>query len=209
MNEQELQKLFLGSLFSGEIQGIDEIFNVPSLQKTKRIVRLKREAYFRYFDLVIGVISLLKNSSIGIKAESVDMYDRYQNLIMRTSELLAFAKEENYRIDLVDVFPVEFKSDNDSLDERLPKQVINAIMAFGRSVVVFDKIHTSRIQKFGLFRLLPASIIGYSMDNKFNVISSNKHIIGASLVRPQKSVRKYLRKTAKWMILQPSIHIYM
>ena len=67
--------------------------------------------------------------------------------------------------------PVEFKSDNDSLDERLPKQVINPILAFGRSVVVFDKIHTSRIQKFGLFRLLPATIIGYSFDNKFRVIS--------------------------------------
>ena len=188
MNEQELQKLFLGSLFSGEIQGIDEILDVASLQKTERIVRIKKEAYFRYFDLVIGVISLRRNSPIRIKAESVDMYDRYQNLIMRTSELLAFAKEENCRVDLVDLFPVEFKSDNDSLDERLPKQVINAILAFGRSVVVFDKIHTSRIQKFGLFRLLPASIIGYSMDNKFKVISSSNHIIGASLVRPQKSV---------------------
>ena len=175
MTEQELQKLFLGSLFSGEIQGIDEILDVASLQKTERIVRIKKEAYFRYFDLVIGVISLRRNSPIRIKAESVDMYDRNQNLIMRTSELLAFAKEENCRVDLVDLFPVEFKSDNDSLDERLPKQVINAILAFGRSVVVFDKIHTSRIQKFGLFRLLPASIIGYSMDNKFKVISSSSN----------------------------------
>jgi hypothetical protein len=188
MNEQDLQKLFIESLFSGEIQGIGKILDVPSPLKTERIVRIKKEAYFRYFDLVIGVISLQRSSPTRIKAESIDMYDRYQNLIMRTSELLAFAKEENCRVDLVDLIPVEFKSDTDSLDERLPKQVINAILAFGRSVVVFDKRHTSRIQKFGLFRLLPASIIGYSMDNKFKVISSNKHTFGASLVRPQKSV---------------------
>lgn len=188
MNEQDLQKLFIKSLLSGEIQGIDEIIDIPSLQKAERIVRIKKEAYFRYFDLVIGVISLQRNLPKRIKIESIDMYDRYHNLTMRTSELVAFAREENCRVDLVDLIPVEFKSDKDSLDERLPRQVINAILAFGRSVVVFDKRHTARIQKYGLFRLLPASIIGYSIDNKFKVISSDKRIVGDSLVKPQKSV---------------------
>ena len=187
MNEQDLQKLFIESLLSGKIQGIDEIIEIPSLQKAEKIVRIKREAYFRYFDLVIGVISLQRNLPTRIKIESIDIYDRYHNLTMRTSELLAFAREENCRADLVDLIPVEFKSDNDSLDERLPRQVINAILAFGRSVVVFDKKHTARIQKYGLFRLLPASIIGYSNESRFKVISSDKRIVGESLVKPQKS----------------------
>jgi hypothetical protein len=187
MDEQDLEKLFIESLLTGEIQGIDEIIDRPSLQKAERIVRIKKEAYFRYFDLVIGIITIQRNLPTGIKIESIDMYDRYHNLTMRTSELLAFAREENCRVDLVDLIPVEFKSDNDSLDERLPRQVINAILAFGRSVVVFDKRHTSRIQKYGLFRLLPASIIGYSTDNRFKVISSDKRIIVDSMVRPQKS----------------------
>ena len=187
MNEKDLQKLFIESLLSGEIQGMDEIIDIPSLQKAERIVRIKKEAYFRYFDLVIGIISLQSNLPTRIRIESTDMYDRYHNLTMRTSELLAFAREENCRVDLVDLIPVEFKSDNDSLDERLPRQVINAILAFGRSVVVFDKRYTARIQKYGLFSLLPASIIGYSIDNKFKVISSDKRIIGDSLVKPQKS----------------------
>jgi hypothetical protein len=188
MKEQDLQKLFIESLLSGEIQGIGEIIDMPSLQKTERIMKIKREAYFRYFDLVIGVINLQRNLSTRTKVESIDMYDKYQNLIMRTPELLAFAREENCRVDSIDLIPVEFKSDNDSLDERLPRQVINAILAFGRSVVVFDKRHTARIQKYGLFRLLPASIIGYSNDNKFKVISSENRIVGDSLVKPQKSV---------------------
>jgi len=188
MKEQDLQKLFIESLLSGQIQGISEIVDLPSLQKADRIIRIKKEAYFRYFDLVIGVINLQRNLQTRTKADSIDMYDRYQNLIMRTSELLAFSREENCRVDSIDLIPVEFKSDNDSLDERLPRQVINAILAFGRSVVVFDKIHTARIQKYGLFRLLPASIIGYSIDNKFKVISSDKRIVGDSLVKPQKSV---------------------
>lgn len=188
MNEQDLQKHFIESLLSGEIQGIGEIIEIPSLQKAERILRIKKEAYFRYFDLVIGIISLRRHLPTRIKVDSVDMHDRYQNLIMRTSELIAFAREENCRVDSVDLIPVEFKSDNDSIDERLPRQVINAILAFGRSVVVFDKRHTAKIQKYGLFRLLPASIIGYSIDNKFKVISSDKRIISDSLVKPQKSV---------------------
>ncbi|MGA7367912.1 MAG: hypothetical protein WBX01_02195 [Nitrososphaeraceae archaeon] len=187
MNEQDLQKLFIESLLSGKIQGIDDIIDISSLQKAERIVRIKKEAYFRYFDLVIGIISLQRNLPTMIKIESIDKYDRYHNLTMRTSELLAFAREENCRVDLVDLIPVEIKSDNDSLDERLPRQVINAILAFGRSVVVFDKNHTARIQKYDLFRLLPASIIGYMDDGRFKVISSDKRIVGDSLVRPQKS----------------------
>jgi hypothetical protein len=187
MNEQDLQKLFIDSLLSGEIQGIDEIIDIPSPQNAERLVRIKKEAYFRYFDLVLGIISLQRNFPTSAKIKSIDLYDRYRNLTMRTSELLAFAREENCRVDLVDLIPVEFKSDNDSLDERLPRQVINAILAFGRSVVVFDKKHTSRIQKYGLSSLLPASIIGYSHDNRFKVISSDKRIIGDSLVKPQKS----------------------
>lgn len=195
MKEQDLQKLFIESLLSSEIPGIEEIFDVPSLQReAEKIIRIKKEAYFRYFDLVIGVISLQRNLRTKMKVESDDMYDRYQNLIMRTPELLTFAREENCRVDSIDIIPVEFKSDNDTLDERLPRQVINAIMAFGRSIVVFDKRHTARIQKYGLYRLLPASVIGYSNDNKFKVISSEKHLVGASLVKPQKSiVAKILR----------------
>jgi hypothetical protein len=187
MNAKDLQELFIESLLSGQIHGIDEIVDIPSFQKGERIVRIKKEAFFRYFDLVIGIISLQRNLPTRIKIESIDMYDRYHNLTMRTSELLAFAREENCRVDLVDLIPVEFKSDDDSLDERLPRQVINAILAFGRSVVVFDKRYTERIKKYGLFRLLPASIIGYSVDDKFKVISSDKRIIGESLVKPQKS----------------------
>jgi hypothetical protein len=119
MKEQDLQKLFIESLISGEIQGIGEILDVPSFQKEEMIMRIKKEAYFRYFDLVIGVINLKRNLPVRTKVETPQMYDKYQNLIMRTSELLAFAREENCRIDLIDLIPVEFKSDNDSLDERL------------------------------------------------------------------------------------------
>ena len=99
MNEQDLQKLFIDSLLSGEIQGIDEIIDIPSPQKAERIVRIKKEAYFRYFDLVLGIISLQRNLPTTINIKSIDMYDRYHNLTMRTSELLAFAREENCRVD--------------------------------------------------------------------------------------------------------------
>jgi hypothetical protein len=187
MKELDLQKLFVDSLLSGQIEGLNKIIDIPSFQNIDRIVRIKREAYFRYFDLVIGVICPQSKMLIKSKSNSIDVYEKHQNLLLRTSELLAFAGEENCRVDSIDLIPVEFKSDSDSLDERLPRQVINAILAFGRSVVVFDKEHTSRLQKHGLFRLLPASIIGYSRDDTFKVISSEKRIIVDSLVKPQRS----------------------
>jgi hypothetical protein len=102
MKEQDLQKLFIESLLSGEIQGISEIIDIPSFQKAEKIIRIKKEGYFRYFDLVIGVISLQRGLSTRIKVDSIEAYDRYQNLMMRTSELIAFAMEENCRAGSID-----------------------------------------------------------------------------------------------------------
>lgn len=187
MKEQDLKKRFVQSLLSGEIKGAVDGMDIPFIQKKGKIIRLKDEAYFRYFDLVIGIISIKRDLSEKIKIDSVEAYDRYHNIIMRTSELKTFAREEKCRIDSIDLIPVEFKSDNDTLDERLPKQVISAIMAFGRSIVVFDKGHAARVRKHGLFRLLPATIIGYSVENNFEVISSYGDIISDSLVKPPKS----------------------
>jgi hypothetical protein len=188
MKEEDLKRLFIESLLSGEIKGLSNEIDLPSHENRKKTIRIKEEAYFKHFDLIIGVISSHDDLPIRTKIESVEEYDRNLNLIMRSSELNAFATEEKCRIDSIDLFPVEFKSDDDSLDERLPNQVINAILAFGRSVLVFDKRHTLRMQNHGTFRLLPATIIGYSDDNKFRVVSSYKKFIVDCLVKPQRSI---------------------
>ena len=59
----------------------------------------------------------------------------YNNLLVRTQLLERVAASEKCRIDYVRFFPVEVKSDDDTLDERLPNQIIDAILAFGLSVL--------------------------------------------------------------------------
>ena len=58
--------------------------------------------------------------------------------------LAEFAKSEKCRIDWIRFYAVELKSDNDVLDERLPHQILNAILTFGRSVIVLDEKHCRR-----------------------------------------------------------------
>ena len=64
---------------------------------------------------------------------------------MRTGQLAEIAKSEKCRIDSISLYPVELKSNSDVLDERLPNQILNAILTFGRSIVVLTKIMQNEI----------------------------------------------------------------
>ena len=53
-----------------------------------------------------------------------------------------FASQEKCRIDCIRFYPIEVKSDDDVFKhERLPKQIIDAILTLGLSVLVLDKNH--------------------------------------------------------------------
>lgn len=65
---------------------------------------------------------------------------------MRTALLSQFAKRERCRIDWIRFYPIEIKSDNDFLDERLINQVLNAILTFERSIIVLDERHTRKVK---------------------------------------------------------------
>ena len=60
---------------------------------------------------------------------------------MRSGLYTKFALKEKCRIDSIEFYPIEIKSDQDSLDERLTHQVLNALLFFGRSIVVLDAKH--------------------------------------------------------------------
>ena len=49
---------------------------------------------------------------------------------------MEFAKSEKCSVDSISFYPVELKSNSDTLDARLPNRIINAILTFGRSIVV-------------------------------------------------------------------------
>ena len=193
MNEKELKQLFISSIRAGHVKS-NNICNesndhsikihdnssvkfFPSVANAGTDIKIKDEGYFRNFDLVIAVIDTVNNNNNNnanhnIVYDSIESYDKYFNILMRSGILTQFAKAEKCRIDSIRFYPVELKSDDDVLDERLPNQVLNAILTFGRSMIVLDERHSRRAIQRKMANLIPATIIGYSgEDDYFEVLS--------------------------------------
>ena len=165
MNESELKDIFVSSIESGHIidnKGGNLPFTNPEAE-----IRIKSEGYFGQFDLVLAVLQ--RNN---IKAyQSTEHIGTYYEILMRTGQLTEIARTEKCRIDQISLYPVESKSNCDTLDGRLPNQIMNGILTFGRSVVVLDKKHVHK-DSLKFLRLLPATIIGYTgIKDRFRVLS--------------------------------------
>src|SRR5918911_1726645 len=189
MREKELKQLFISSIRAGHVKTIcnennDDSIKIhdnsatffPSVANSHTDIKIKDEGYFRNFDLVIAVIDKINNNNNNVNHnivyDSIESYDKYFNILMRSGILTQFAKAEKCRIDSIRFYPVELKSDDDVLDERLPNQVLNAILTFGRSMIVLDKKHSRRAIQRKMASLIPATIIGYSgEDDYFEVLS--------------------------------------
>lgn len=173
MNERQLKSLFWRALKSGKIKN-NRLLPTPSDGAEVRIVE---EAHFRIFDLLIAAIT---------KEPCVEGDVAYNNMLARTQLLESFAKSAKCRIDCIRFYPVELKSDDDVLDERLPNQIINAILAFGQSIVVLDKNHSKRIKSGKLGRFLPATVICYDGE-RFEVVSEFDRVISDGIFGLQKT----------------------
>lgn len=163
MNEKQLKLLFWRALKSGQIKN-NRLLPMPADGAEVRIVE---EAHFRSFDLLIAAVT---------KEPCIEGDVAYDNMLARTQLLESFAKTAKCRIDCIRFYPVELKSDDDVLDERLPNQIINAILAFGQSIVVLDKNHSKRVKSGKLGRFLPATVICYDGE-RFEVASQFDRVI--------------------------------
>jgi hypothetical protein len=161
MNESKLKDLFVSSIESGHIFD-SKNRNLP-FTNPKNKMRIKSEGYFGQFDLVIAI---LNNENKSKTYQRSDNGEAHYNVLMRTGQLAELARTEKCRIDCISFYPVELKSSCDVLDVRLPNQIMNGILTFGKSIVVLDKIHINRASlKF--LRLLPATIVGYTGKKDF------------------------------------------
>jgi hypothetical protein len=170
MNERELKSLFCSSLRSNHVKN-------NTLIPTSEI-RIVQEAHFRSFDLLIAAVT-----------KQPDRYDysNYDNILVRTQLLKHFARIEKCRIDCIRFYPVEVKSDDDVLDERLPKQIIDAILAFGLSILVLDKNHSKLAR--GLGKFLPTTLICYTgIDDHFEVVSKFDRLISSGVLNLKKTI---------------------
>jgi hypothetical protein len=177
MKEKDLKYLFIKSIYSDHVCG----FDLFSSKDPSITIKIKDEVYFRGFDLVVAIIQNRPSSIIQL--DSIDSYENYLNILLRTGQLSQFAHREKCRIDLIKFFPVELKSDDDVIDERLPNQILNAILTFGRAILVLDKKHGDRAKDRRYGYLIPATIISYTgREDYFEVISVFKRFIATSVL---------------------------
>lgn len=197
MNQLELKNLFKSSIKNGHINNNHLL---PFSNSKTYEIKIKEEGYFRNFDLVIALIHKKNTkketyySSKQMKYEYFDLdYDIQQNIRMRTQQFTEFSKNEKCKIENITFIPVEIKSDNDILDERLPNQILNAILTFGRSYLVIDKKYVIK-RNLQILKLLPTTIIGYSgNEDYFEVLSIfNRCIMNGIFNIPKRSFIKLL-----------------
>ena len=205
MNETELKQLFKSSTKNGHIQNNHHLpIHIPDYQSNQ--IKIKEEGYFGNFDFVIVIIH--KNNAIhgGIDNTYIDTarkdlffqdqlrddHDLYQNIRMRTRQFIQIAKQEKCSIKNLTFIPVEVKSDSDVLDERLPNQILNAILTFGRSFLVLDEKHISKNRH--MLKLLPTTIIAYTgKDDFFEVLSVfDRFVMNGIFSIPKRSFNKLL-----------------
>ncbi len=171
MNERALKSLFCSSLRSNHVKNNDLI---PTSK-----IRIVEEAHCRSFDLLIAAVTE--------EPDDIHDYGHYDNILVRTQLLKQFALHEKCRIDCIRFYPVEIKSDDDVLDERLPKQIIDAILAFGLSILVLDKNHSKQAR--GLGKFLPTTLICYTgLDDHFEVVTTFDHLISSSVLNLKKTI---------------------
>lgn len=179
MKEKTLKELFISSLRSGHIDYISS--SIPRVN-TNYEVTIKEEGYFRNFDLVIALRQKFSVGSKEPRNDYLDLSDERLNIVMRSGLFTKFALKEKCRIDSIAFYPVEIKSDQDALDERLTHQVLNALLFFGRSIVVLGTRHSSAKQLRNICKYLPATFIGYTGQNDhFKVISSFDRFINTNI----------------------------
>ena len=197
MNQLELKNLFKSSIKNGHINNNHLL---PFSNSQTYEIKIKEEGYFRNFDLVIALIHKKStkqetyHSSKQMKCECFDLdHDIQQNIRMRTQQFTEFSKNEKCKIENITFIPVEIKSDNDILDERLPNQILNAILTFGRSYLVIDKKYVIK-RNLQILKLLPTTIIGYSgTEDYFEVLSIfNRCIMNGIFNIPKRSFIKLL-----------------
>lgn len=190
MNQLELKKLFKSSVKNGHINNNHLL---PFLNSQTHEIKIKEEGYFRNFDLVIALINK-ENKQKKTNYEYFDLeYDIQHNILMRSQQFTEFSKLEKCRIENITFIPVEIKSDNDVLDERLPNQILNAILTFGRSYLVIDKKYVLN-RNLQILKLLPTTIIGYSgKEDYFEILSIfNRCIMNGIFNIPKRSFMKLL-----------------
>jgi hypothetical protein len=183
MNEIQLKDRFLDFL---NLNPRNDFFGNTSNQNEKYI-EIKNEALNRKFDFILAACKTKNIKKKDIRNSTIEMDDDLKNIFVRSTLLKTISESYKMNIEKITLYPIEIKSDKDKLDERLANQVIEAILSFGRSIVILDNKHSLKIIKNGLSRIIPSTLIGYfSETDKFAVINRHDRVYSDSLLNVNK-----------------------
>jgi hypothetical protein len=185
MNELELKNKFLDYIkYSNDSKSFFLNYNF----KPDNIVEIKNEGLNRKFDLVLALIKAKEIKSKEIKSKTIEIDDDIKNIFFRNTLLKSISDKYKVKIQNIILYPIELKSDKDRLDERLANQIIEAILIFGRSLIILDNDHTDKIKKNKLYKMIPSTIIGYlNVEKRFAVLNKYNRVFSDSLLNINKT----------------------
>ena len=193
MNEIELKNRFLEFL---NLNPKNDFFGNTS-NRNEKYIEIKNEALNRKFDFILAACKTKNHKIKDIRNRTIEMDDDLKNIFVRKMLLKTISESYKINIQKISIYPIEIKSNKDKLDNRLANQVIEAILSFGRSIVILDSKHASKITKNGLEKILPSTLIGYSDEtDEFAVINRHDRVYSDSLLNINKlTLIKMLEKT--------------
>ena len=183
MNEVELKNKFIDFVKTNKNHNFLSDYNIES----NNIIEIRNEGLSKKFDLILALIKTNEIKFTKIKNKSIEIDEDIKGIFFRNTLLKSISDKYKIKIQNLVIYPIEIKSDKDKLDERLANQIIEAILTFGRSIVILDNGHAAKIKKNGLYKIVPSTIIGY-MDEKekFILLSKYNRVFSDSLLNINK-----------------------
>ena len=162
MNEIELKSRFIDFLKNNN----DHNFFSKCGGISNNIIEIRNEGLNKKFDFILAMIKPKELNTKKIRNRSIEIDADVKGIFFRNQLLKSISEKYKIKIQNLIIYPIEIKSDKDKLDERLANQIIEAILIFGRSIVILDNDHAIKIKKNGLNKIVPSTIIGYSNEKK-------------------------------------------
>lgn len=184
MNEIELKIKFIDFLRSNSNHNFFSNYDY----RPSNIIEIKNEGLNKKFDLILAMIKTKEIKLKKINNKAIEIDEDIKSIFFRNQLLKSISDRYKVKIQNLIIYPIEIKSDKDKLDERLSNQIIEAILTFGRSIIILDNDHANRIRKNGLHKIVPSTIIGYLNDKQmFTLINKYSRVFSDSLLNINKA----------------------
>ena len=142
MNEIELKNKFIKYIKSNNIASSFLSQNF----KPNNVIEIKNEALNKKFDLILALIKTKEIKTNEIKDKYIEIDEDIKSIFFRNILHQSISKKYKIKIQNLILCPIEIKSDKDKLDKRLANQIIEAILTFGRSIIILDTKHSKKIK---------------------------------------------------------------